>query len=71
MKYRVETTVRVERVTYVDAADMDEAINMAEEEAAEELGIGFGEADFDSNAYRGGDSDEYDDIFDVPGYGAY
>lgn len=70
MKYRVETTVRVERVTYVDACDMDEAIDKAEEEAAEELGISFGEADFDSNAYKGGDSDEYDDIFDVP-YGAY
>ena len=71
MKYRVETTVRVERVTYVDACDMDEAIDKAEEEAAEELGISFGEADFDSNAYKGGDPDEYDDIFDVPGYRAY
>lgn len=71
MKYRVETTVTVERVTYVDAADMDEAINLAEEEAAEELGVSFGDADFDSNAYEGGDPDEYDDIFDVPGYGAY
>ena len=71
MMYMVDTTVTVHRTTYVDAADKDEAVEMAEEEASESLGIGFGEADFDSEAYKGGDPDEYGDIFDEPGYGAY